>query len=70
MARLGNIVPESANSFDPRCHLTRGDVAVTSHGPLVAFNCTKRFKLESVIFKFLYLGLQIHRYALFLLIYA
>lgn len=38
---LANIVPESANSFDPRRHLTRGDVAVTSHGPLVACNCTK-----------------------------
>ena len=45
MARLGNIVPESANSFDPRCHLTRGDVAVTSHGPLVAFNCTKTIQI-------------------------
>ena len=41
MARLANIVPKSAKSFDPRRHLTRGDVAVTSHGLLVAFKCTK-----------------------------
>lgn len=41
MARLANIVPESENSFDPRRHLTRGDVAVTSHGQLVAFKCKK-----------------------------
>ena len=45
MARLANIVPESANSFDPRRHLTHGDVAVTSHGPLVAFNCTKPIQI-------------------------
>ena len=41
MARLANIVPKSATSFDPRRHLTRGDVAVTSHGLLVTFKCTK-----------------------------
>ena len=41
MARLANIVPESAKSCDPRRHLTRGDVAVTSHGLLVTFKCTK-----------------------------
>ena len=41
MARLANIVPQSAKSFDPRRHLTRGDVAVTSHGLLVTFKCTK-----------------------------
>ena len=41
MARLANIVPKSAKSFDPRRHLTRGDVAVTSHGLLVTFKCTK-----------------------------
>ena len=41
MARLANIVPTSATSFDPRRHLTRGDVAVTSHGLLVTFKCTK-----------------------------
>ena len=41
MARLSNIVPKSAKSFDPRRHLTRGDVAVTSHGLLVTFKCTK-----------------------------
>jgi len=41
MARLANIVPESAESFDPRRHLTRGDIAVTSHGLLVTFKCTK-----------------------------
>ena len=41
MARLANIVPEPAKSFDPRRHLTRGDVAVTSHGLLVTFKCTK-----------------------------
>lgn len=70
MARLANIVPESANSFDPCRHLTRGDVAGTSHGPLVAFNCTKTIGEHPFVFTFLYLGLQIHRYALFLLIYA
>ena len=41
MARLANIVPKSAKSFDPCRHLTRGDVAVTSHGLLVTFKCTK-----------------------------
>ena len=41
MARLANIVPKPAKSFDPRRHLTRGDVAVTSHGLLVTFKCTK-----------------------------
>ena len=41
MARLANIVPPSAKSFDPHRHLTRGDVAVTSHGLLVTFKCTK-----------------------------
>ena len=41
MARLANIVPKSAKSFDRRRHLTRGDVAVTSHGLLVTFKCTK-----------------------------
>ena len=41
MARLANIVTKSANSFDPRRHLTRGDVAVTSHGLLATFKCTK-----------------------------
>ena len=65
-----SILPESANSFDPRRHLTRGDVAVTSHGPLITINCTKTIQIESVVFTFLYLGLQIRRYALFLLICA
>ena len=41
MARVANIVPKSATSFDPRRHLTRGDVAVTSHGLIVTFKCTK-----------------------------
>ena len=41
MARLANIVPKSATSFDPHRHLTRGDVAVTAHGLLVTFKCTK-----------------------------
>ena len=41
IARPANIVPKSAESFDPRRHLTRGDVAVTSHGLLVTFKCTK-----------------------------
>ena len=41
MARLANIVPKSAKSFDPRRQLTRGDVAVTSHGLLVTFKCAK-----------------------------
>ena len=41
MARLANIVPKSARSFDSRRNLTRGDVAVTSHGLLVTFKCTK-----------------------------
>ena len=41
MARLANIVPESAKSFGPRRHLTRGDIAVTSRGLLVTFKCTK-----------------------------
>ena len=45
MARLANIVPKSATSFDPRRHLTRGDVAVTSHGLLVTFKCTKTIQL-------------------------
>ena len=45
MARLANIVPVSANSFDPRRHLTRGDVAVTSHGPFVSFNCTETIQI-------------------------
>ena len=70
MARLANIVPKSAKSFDPRRHLTRGDVAVTSHGLLATFKCTKRFNLESVFSTFLCLEFTIRRYALFLLIYA
>ena len=41
MARPANLVPESAKSFDPLRHLTCGDVAVTSHGLLVTFKCTK-----------------------------
>ena len=45
MARLANIVPESANSFDPHRHLNRGDVAETSHGLLVAFNCAKTIQI-------------------------
>ena len=45
MARLANIVPESANSFDLRYHLTCGDGAVTSHGLLVTFKCTKTVQL-------------------------
>ena len=40
MARLANLVPKSAKSFDPRRHLTRGDVAVSSHGLLVTFKVT------------------------------
>ena len=40
-ACLANIVPKSARSFDSRRNLTRGDVAVTSHGLLVTFKCTK-----------------------------
>ena len=41
MARLAYIFPKSAKSFDPRRHLTHVDVAVTSHGLLVSFKCTK-----------------------------
>ena len=41
MARLANIVPPSLRQFDPRRHLTRGDVALTAHGLLVTFKCTK-----------------------------
>ena len=41
MACLPKIVPKSARSFDSRRHLTRGDVAVTSHGLLVTFKRTK-----------------------------
>ena len=41
MAGLANIVPKSAESFDPCRHFTRRDVAVTSHGLLVTFKCTK-----------------------------
>ena len=38
---VANIVPQSAKSYDSCCHLTLGDVAVTSHGLLVTFKCTK-----------------------------
>ena len=41
MARLANIVPSSLRQFDPRRHLTRGNVALTTHGILVTFKCTK-----------------------------
>ena len=41
MARLADIVPPSLKKFDPRRHLTRGDVAMTTHGLLVTFKCTK-----------------------------
>ena len=41
MARLANIVPPLLKKFDPRRHLTRGDVAMTTHGLLVTFKCTK-----------------------------
>ena len=54
MARLADIMPKSAKSFDPHCHLTHGDVAVTSYGLLVTFLC---------------LELTIRRYVLFMLIY-
>ena len=40
MARLANIVPNSAKSFIPRRHLTCGDVAVTSQGLLATFKST------------------------------
>ena len=41
MARLANIIPETAKSLDPRRHLTRSDIAVTSRGLLVTIKCTK-----------------------------
>ena len=49
MARLANIMPKSAKSFDPRRHLTRGDVAVTSHGLLVTFKCTKTIQFGECV---------------------
>ena len=44
MARVANIVPPSLRQFDPRRHLTHGDVALTAHALLVtfkSFKCTK-----------------------------
>lgn len=41
MVRLANIVPPSLRQFDPRRHLTRGDVVFTAHGLFVTFRCTK-----------------------------
>ena len=41
MARLANIVPESQAKFDPKRHLTRGDVVADAHGLLVTFKATK-----------------------------
>ena len=38
MARLANIVPPSLRQFDPRRHLTRGDVALTAHGQFTLVN--------------------------------
>ena len=35
MARVANIVPPSLRQFDPRRHLTRGDVALTAHSLFV-----------------------------------
>ena len=70
VARLANIALESAKSFDPRRHLTAGDVAVTSHGLLVTCKCTKTIQFGERRLHFLCLKLQIRRYALFLLIYA
>ena len=72
MARLANVVPGSANSFDPRRHLTRGDMAVTSHGPLVTFNFTKTCQIGERRFHIPLLRIadSPYRYALFLPIYA
>ena len=55
MARLANIVPPSLRQFDPRRHLTRGDVVFTAHGLFVTFRCTKQFSLVNDCFIFLYL---------------
>ena len=41
MARLANIVPNSCNTFDPRRHLTRCDVASNELGLIVTFHCIK-----------------------------
>ena len=41
MARLANIVPESQAKFDPKRHLTRGDVVADAHGLIVTFKATK-----------------------------
>lgn len=35
MALMANIVPQSFKQFDPRHHVTRGDVAGTVHGLLL-----------------------------------
>ena len=55
MARLANIVLPSLRQFDPRRHLTRGDVVFTAHGLFVTFRCTKQFSLVNDCFIFLYL---------------
>ena len=40
-ARISNLVPTSAKSFDPTKHLCRGDIVVTSFGLLVTFKWSK-----------------------------
>ena len=46
MTCLANIVPASAKSFDPRGHLTHGDMAVTTLGVLVTFKYTKTIQFS------------------------
>ena len=40
-ARISNLAPASVGSFDPKKHLCRGDIVVTSFGLLVSFKWSK-----------------------------
>ena len=39
-------MPPSLRQFDPRRHLTRGDVVFTAHGLFVTFRCTKTIQFD------------------------
>ena len=46
MACLANIVPESQAKFDPKRHLTWGDVVPDAHGLIVTFKATKTIQFR------------------------
>ena len=57
LARLANIVPPSLKKFDPRRHLTRGHVAMTTHGLFVTFKCTKTIQFGERLLHIRLLGI-------------